>query len=398
MAIKKYYINTEKEGYIYDRNAKKYYSYGYNIWLGAVREEQRGFATKDLAMAAAANRKADYKAKQNGLPVKSDLPYLIELFQKKLDTLRPGRERTLCKRIFKYFLDLLPPGIKVIELRKAHLNDFVTARKNDIAHRSGRPVTPQSAKRELVPIIATLASAGDFFPELEDWSPPKTPQVKTEKTGRERVFQSHELEKIFGYLFSPRKKGEYLSKYRGRLRTGYFLQFCLLTLARPGEAAGLRFEHIKADHIEIHGTKTRYKSRRIIRQVPLSPELQELIARQIANSEGFYTTHIFTKSGVVAPAMYEQMAEACSFAGVPYGDGKNELSFHSARHTGITMLLLEGVDLKTIGAISGQSDAKMTLYYTHTNKKAVSEAAGKLVQKMTFLKQDREYLEGKPKL
>ena len=49
--------------------------------------------------------------------------------------------------------------------------------------------------------------------------------------------------------------------------------------------------------------------------------------------------------------------------------------FHTARHTGITRLLQNGVDLKTIGKIAGHSDAKMTLYYSHSNTDLTDKAS-----------------------
>lgn len=56
-----------------------------------------------------------------GILPRSESPYLIELFQKKLDSLTVKRDRTRAKRVFNCFLRLLPDRIKVIELKRAHL-------------------------------------------------------------------------------------------------------------------------------------------------------------------------------------------------------------------------------------------------------------------------------------
>ncbi len=63
MAIKKFYSTKAKAGW--RSNGKKFWSYGYDIYLeSGKRKRESGFATKDLATSAAARIKLGEKNKK----------------------------------------------------------------------------------------------------------------------------------------------------------------------------------------------------------------------------------------------------------------------------------------------------------------------------------------------
>lgn len=392
MAIKKFFIKTQQPGYLYDRNAKKWFSYGFDIWLGPNRVQERGFHSREMAELAAAKLKREYKAKLHGMASEVSETLLIELFQSRLDSISDRKERVRCKRAFKFFLSIVPDGIKVTDLKRSHLQQFYTERLKTKHYRDDKPITPQTAIREMNAIKAALNVAGTLFEDLENWTPPRIPSLKIEKSGRDTTLEPDAIHRILEQLHQPRKTGESLPIYQKRRATGYFVQFLLLTLARPGEAAALRDSDVFETHVNIRGTKTRFRSKQSVRRVPMTPLLRETIDGQKANQPEL-TDFIFTSKGYVNADHYEQMKMACEAAGVPYGVGKGRVTFHSCRHTGVTMMITAGVDLKTIGSMSGHSDARMTLYYTHTTAKLAQAAADKLASKLTFFSHDREYLE-----
>jgi integrase len=382
MAIKKYFVSSPKPGYQFDRNAKKYYSYGYDIWISRQRVQERGFATKGAAEAAVIRLKEQEKNDRHGIINPNKVPYLIELFQKRLDTIEDHRERVRAKRIFKYFLDLLPKGLKVTELRTAHLQLFVETRQKDNTVRTKTSITNQTINRELVPIVASLKSAWKFFPVLDDYRPPRIPRPRIDKGRKERVISATEQDRIFEYLFADRREGEDRRMFENRRRTGQFLMLCLLTLSRPGEIAALKRTHIDLDAgvVEIHGTKTRFKSAQNVRRLSITETMARILKDRLALSNNEF---VFTRSGAVTPQMYRELAAACTHADIKYGrDDRDAISFHTARHTGITMLLQAGMDLKTVGKMAGHSDSRMTLYYTHANPEMVNKASLILEQKM----------------
>lgn len=380
MAIKKYYVNSPKPGYLFDRESKKYYSWGFDIWIDRQRVEKRGYASRKEAEEVVVEMKRRERNGSLGI-VTADIPYLIELFQKKLNSME-GPDRARAKRIYTYFLDLLPKHIRVPDLRTAHLQLFVEARQNDVYGPTDKKITNETVRRELVPIVAALNSAYKYFPELDDYQAPRIPRPRIAKGKKERVISPAEQEALFKYFFAQRGQKEAVKAYNERRRTGQFLHFCLLSLSRPGEIAALKMADIDLEQgvVIIRGTKTRFKTEAGMRQVPIGSTMRQIIDERLLLSNGDF---LFTKKGLVTWAMYNEMKNACEAIGVKYGrTDKDAISFHTARHTGITMLLQSGVDLKTVGRMAGHSDSRMTLYYTHSNPELVQRAGAILEEKM----------------
>lgn len=375
MAVKKYFVNSAKPGYPYDRNAKKYFSWGYDIWIDGSRQQERGFLNKSDCEQAVENLKRSSKLGRHGITTPERIPFLIDLFQKKLNNIDSVHDRTRAKRVFEYFLGLVPQKFKVDQLRTTHLQKFVDARSQD-------GVSPQTIHRELVPIVAALKNAYKYFAVLDDYVPPRIPRPRVVKAKKERVIYKHEQDGLFNYFFSPPFKNEIRQEPKTRRRTGQFLMMLLLTLSRPGELAALKKTHIDLDDcvIEITGRKSRYTATQTVRRLMITPTMRAILEERMQLTK---TEYLFTRSGAVTPDMYESFKAACEANGIIYSrTDPVGISFHTARHTGITMLVQNGIDIKTVGQLAGQSDQGMTLYYTHPDQKLVSQAGQILEAKM----------------
>lgn len=390
MAIKKYYVARRKDGFPYDSKKGKYFSWGFDIWIDGTRISERGFFTRDQAEAAVTSQREDAKNIKHGLPGKIDSPRLIELFQKKLDSITIVRDRTRSKRVFLFFLNLLPPQIKVLDLKRAHLQTYVDARMKD-------GVKNSTIRREMVPIIEVLNNADQYFVELDSFRPPRKPKLTISKTRNTVTIQADDRRKLLNWLLAPQRETERVYQAAARRRVGLFLQFCLLTVSRPGETASVRKADVDlaASVVRIKGTKTDTKQHSI-REVPVTPTMRSILIERFELNSGDY---LFTKGGYVTHRMRSQMKEACEAVGIKYGrnvvDG---ITFHTARHTATTVLAHSNrVDTKTAGKFTGHADETMTLYYTHANAETLAIASQVLEESMGNISLDGEYLETKPK-
>lgn len=361
--IKKYFVTKQpRDGYPFDARAKKFFSWGFDFRAGGTRYQERGFLTKLEAEDAVAHIKAQAKASAHGMVKRTRTPLLIELFQKKLDEMT-GPDRVRAKRVFQTFLDLLPKQIKVIDLKTAHFKTYGDKR-------AAVGISAATIRRELVPILAALNNAGEYFEALENYRPPKIRRPQISKTRKSKTISGHERKQILDWLFNPNN-----DTGRGLMRrTGQFLRFCLLTSSRPGEIASLKWSDIDflSMTVLIAGTKTKNKSTRGVRQLAISPTMEEILKQMLAENKGEF---VFTRGGKVTGKMYDALKAACEASGIDYGRDKSEgITFHRSRHTAITELIHSGVDIQTAGAIAGHSDQTMTMYYGHNDPAAIKKA------------------------
>lgn len=388
MAIDKYYVSRPKEGYPYDRKENKYFSWGYDIWLGGQRLQERGFLTRAHAEHAVITLKESHKNGRLGITDKRRSPRLIELLQKKLDTMAPGPDRTRAKRVFKYFLGLLPLNIKVVEIKTVHLKSYHEARRAD-------GVSNATIKREMVPVIEVLNNAGQYDDSLENYRPPKKPTLTISKKRRTVVIPKDVRRRILLWLLRPCGPDEDIRAARSRRRVGLFMQFSLLTASRPGEVAKLRRDDVDLDAgtVIIHGTKTE-KRRHSARELLITPTMRSIILERLQLAEGEY---LFTRNGQISDHWRKQLKAACEASGAKYGKKDPEgIIFYTARHTATTTMLRSNrVDLKTAGQFTGHSDQTMTMIYSHSNRESLAIAGEVIEENMGSALLDGEFLESK---
>jgi integrase len=145
----------------------------------------------------------------------------------------------------------------------------------------------------------------------------------------------------------------------------------ILTGARLGEIARIRWEHIDWENrvLQIHGTKTEYVSSSLVRYLELTPTMENILReRQKLNRFGEY---VFCRTGNTITHYHQIMKQAAKTVGIPYGAGKRGgFVGHDARHTAITRMLQAGIDLATVGSITGHSDKTLILHYSHATRES----------------------------
>ncbi|MBS1797812.1 MAG: site-specific integrase [Acidobacteria bacterium] len=397
MAVKKFYSNKQKAGWKENPGSvppekikpgekqkdaeKKYYSWGYDIDLEPdsydqnnepIRNRRResGFANRKDAETAAARLKFSEKAEKYNFK-KQSFPTISQVLQAYLDRLISTKERTRAKTIFNRFLTLLESNVRLDELRTRHLKLYVQDRRGQIKD--------ASINRELNNIASALHSAYLDFPILEDWVSPMIPRLKVARSRRERLITRKEVESLFARFFEAKREDESAADYRKRRNAGHAFQVAILTGARIGEIAGMRWEHIdwQGKTLQIHGQKSRYVSASTVRYLELTPTLEYILQTRKDLDE--FGEFVFCRTGNSITHYYQIVEDVAKRAGLVYGQNKKGgFVTHDARHTAITQMLQKGIDLSTVGSITGHSDKTLILHYSHATRES-RRIAGKVL-------------------
>lgn len=182
---------------------------------------------------------------------------------------------------------------------------------------------------------------------------------------------------------------------------GFWLAVCIAlgTGARRGEIFALEWQHIDLENKKIsivQAIKGGYaneiggpKSRSSIRQIAIGDGLAMLLASQKKTFETIFSDGrdmseirvlCDTNGKYVSMNTFEHWWR---LQGAPR-IGKPELRFHELRHTHATLLIVNGVDVKTVQTRLGHSDAEITLNtYTHALPEKDLEA-GEQIDKALF--------------
>jgi integrase len=337
--------------------------WGFDIRLDGRRIRDFSFDTKRQAEEALHAIREAERDRRYGIPIASQRRRLADLIELRLATIANDRERVRSTRVLKTLLALLPAAIAIDEVTAADIRKFVVKRQAD-----GQKAS--SINRELNIVGATLHAAASFFPDLEQWRTPKIPRPPQSKRGRERLITTGERDKLLDHLHAPRKLKESHFAYHARLRVGEIFHFALLTGMRHGEINSLRWTEIDWDggEMKVIGTKTDST-----RYIPITATVQDILLRRKAVSKDPF---VFTRGGGHRPKFYRILREACEACGIPYGRNvTGGLTLHDARHSATTRMLQAGVDLDTVGSITGHSDRALILYYGHATRDSKRRAA-----------------------
>lgn len=345
------------------------------------------FRSRDEAEKAVAAIKAHERASKYGFTALKDKPKLQRLIAQRLETITVPHEKSRARRVLYCWLRLLDPSLH-LEDDYSPVNGYespVTIEQIEtpdvrryVELRTGEGQSPASIDRELNIISATLNAAKDFYPELRAWLSPKMPRPKLPKTRRERIISDDEYRRILAHLQRVRTAEEKQLGYQARIRAAHLLRFALLTGMRPKEIFRLRWEDLDEDHsrIRVRGTKTENRGNST-RYVPLTRDLAEIVAARRAVGESM--EFVFSISGSPRYTDYDLLKEACEINGIPYGRSvENGFELYCARHTFTTKLLLAGLSLAEVGAITGHSDRELVLYYSHVTPESSDRARERL--------------------
>lgn len=321
------------------------------------------FFRRSDAEAVAYKIKHDEVARRYGLPVMAERPFLSDLVEKRLNSLDGQPEHPRATRILNALLAVLPTGYCVDELTKADLQKYVDKRRID-------ELKPQSINRELNTINAMMNQIDIYYPQLEQWRPPKMPKQKVTGGRRERVWEPDEIQKVIIQLFRPLMDKEQPQAAFARYRVGQKLKFCLMSGVRHGEMAAIRKTDInwQSRTVRIKQSKTgKFKT------IGPLPELPVIILKEFY--EASTTEFVFNRGGKINRRIYKILRAACERANVPYGQRTlNGLVLHDARHTATTHLLESGISPKTIQEWMGWANSSFVLYYAHASKKSREKA------------------------
>ena len=155
-----------------------------------------------------------------------------------------------------------------------------------------------------------------------------------------------------------------------------FMACLMFTGMRPGEIYGLRWEDISPDEGIIHIRRAiafcknkaiigDTKTKAGVRSIPLSPRLLKFL--EPCGEEGF----IINREG----EPYTEQAHKRTWERIKRTIDVHGMTPYIGRHTYLTALNREGVDLKTIQAIAGHEDERMALRtYIHCDETLVNNA------------------------
>lgn len=367
MAIKKFYSNKAKPGWRWDEKTKKFSSWGYDVrFEDGSRRRENGFASKQLAENAVARIRISEKEGKYDL-TRREFPLVSEVLEKRIPRIESKKERIRAVTILNRWLAMLPANLKINELAQSHIRLYINARITE--------VKAVSVNREITVIGSALHSAYIDFPELETWTCPRIPRPKVERSRRERLITQEEIMKVLTELFAPRKTDETERDFNRRRIVGQVFQMALLTGARVGEITALRWEQIdfRAKILQIIGRKNRFKVAKTVRYLELTPTMEEILGERKKISA--FGDYVFCRTGNSVSNYHQILRKAAETVGVAYG-AKMRGGFitHDARHTAVTRMLQGGVDLSTVGAITGHSDSQLILHYSHATRESRKQA------------------------
>lgn len=371
MAIKKFYSTKAKAGWKFDAAKKKFWSYGFDIYLeNGKRKRESGFGTKQLAENAVARIKIGEKEKTYKLQTRT-FPLVSEVLEKRLQRIESEKEKVRANTIFNRWLSLIPSRLRFDELETQHLRLFVDKRLSE--------VKPVSVNREITCIASAIHSAFVDFPALENYQMPKIPRPKVERSRRERLISQDEVMKLLTALLSAKRDDETARDFARRRVVGQVFQMCLLTGSRVGEIIALRWEQIDFDAkiLQIIGRKNRFKVAKVVRYLELNPTIEQILReRQTLDAFGEF---VFCRTGNSVTKYHQILRENAANLGVNYGANvRGGFITHDARHTAVTRMLQAGIDLSTVGAITGHSDANLILHYSHATRESRKAAVSVL--------------------
>ncbi len=365
--IRKFYSTKAKAGWRFDIKQNRFWSYGFDIYLqSGKRKRESGFASKQLAESAVARIKLGEKENTYNLQTRS-FPLVSEVLESAVRRIEEIKPRKRAIVIFNLWLSLIPANLRVNELTTSLIRLYIDKRQGEIK--------ASSINREVTFIASALHSVYLDFPELETWNCPRIPRPKVEKSRRERLITSDEIITLLNYLLSARRKDEKQIDYEKRRVVGQVFQMCLLTGSRVGEVSALSWSQIDFDAkiLQIVGRKNRFKTAKNVRYLELNPTIEAiLLERKELDKFGAF---VFCRSGNSVTDYYSIMKSAAESVGIAYG--RNTVGgfvTHDARHTAVTRMLQSGVDLATVGAITGHSDTQLILHYSHATRESRKKA------------------------
>lgn len=132
-----------------------------------------------------------------------------------------------------------------------------------------------------------------------------------------------------------------------------YVLLLLHTAMRPSEAAGLRWEQVQGNILDLTVTKTDP------RRVPLTSVAARML-REMEQASEYVFLPPGRKPGAI-PSHYFRRSfnTACKRAGL------EGFTLYGLRHSAASYLIMNGVDIRTVAEIMGHRNISQTMHYTH---------------------------------
>jgi integrase len=245
-----------------------------------------------------------------------------------------------------------------------------------VEHELTRGVMASSVQRRLNNIRAALNDSKEFYEELTTFTVPKYSLGPEATLGRYRILDETEIKAIGQVLKSDKQWRDAHDFFRVALGSGgRFDELVPVVLRKDMTTAGIKWTDVNASAgtIRLFSGKTG-KARTIY--VPIVVDL--LLERKRA---GLGTkVHAFNRRDHWIRKVFRQASRLC---GIPYGQRiPGGWTVHDLRHTCLTHLLQNGVDLAAVRDFAGHSSITETSKYVHSSEKSknrLAEASGSLM-------------------
>ncbi|MBI5239134.1 MAG: site-specific integrase [Elusimicrobia bacterium] len=151
--------------------------------------------------------------------------------------------------------------------------------------------------------------------------------------------------------------------------------FALYTGRRYGEISGMRWQDVDVENGYVYFPRTKKKEPD---QVALPPRAREVLAELRRDANGDFVFH--KKDGGQLRVVRSGFKRALRRAGIA------NFRFHDLRHTAISYMMMNGIDLKTIAELVGHATAQMVdKRYGHLSpdhKRAAAEVYGSAMDRL----------------
>lgn len=306
-------------------------------------------------------------------PAPPPVPPLLLVFETHLPTIIKPHQRQLARRVFQSLLDLLPPGIKITDLKKAHFQKYIDSRRRAVGVQTKRRVLDETIDKELYAVSSALKDAPLHFTELEDYRKPDIPKAKPKGKKRRRtrlVEKTGELDILLRELRARRtgKQTEYTEKHRRRLADD--LEFRYETGLRRVESARLKRDRYFPAEAALRDV-VRWKTGTVTKFFPLSRRAVLIVENRLAENDSDY---IFTDTGEAVESDYRTLKTVCAALKIPYGRfTENGFVPHDLRRSFATNLI-EKADVETVRELLGHSNISQTGVYLKSSENRLSRA------------------------
>lgn len=244
-----------------------------------------------------------------------------------------------------------------------------------------RGIRASSVQRRLNNIRAALNHAKEFYPDLKTFTVPRYSLGSEALLGRVRILDETEIRMISQVLQSRDEWRDAFDFFRIALGSGgRFDEIVPVVLRKDMTTAGIKWSdiNINAGTVKLFSGKTG-KGRTIYVPAVVDVLVERKKAR-LGNS-----VHAFECRDHWIRKIFRQVSKLCT---IPYGQQvAGGWTVHDLRHTCLTHLLQNGVDLAAVRDFAGHSSISETSKYVHSTEKAknlLAKASGGLLDFTSF--------------